>query len=109
MFLIFYVAFVCLCLNVDEIPRPLWILKFAVENYDPSFVIAFVFHRVPLGLGKIYCNRYSIAIFFTFCTSNALSLLLFMSIEYGLVFTFFRRNSIFHIRFFFCAGYFISL
>ena len=29
------------------------------------------------GLGKIDCNRYSIAMFFTFCSSNALKPLLF--------------------------------
>ena len=29
------------------------------------------------GLGKIDCNRYLIAIFFTFCSSNALEPLLF--------------------------------
>ena len=45
------------------------------------------------GLGKIDCNLYSIAIFFTFCSSNALVPLLFrMSIEYGLVFTFFSAQ-----------------
>ena len=42
------------------------------------------------GLGKIDCSRYSIAILFTFCSSNALERLLFwMSIEYGLFFTYF--------------------
>ena len=43
------------------------------------------------GLGKIDCNQYSIAIFFTFCSSNSLKLLLFwMSIEY--IFTFFLAH-----------------
>ena len=41
------------------------------------------------GLGKIDCNRYLMAIFFTFCSSNALEPL---SIEYGLVFTFFSAQ-----------------
>ena len=31
------------------------------------------------GLGKIDCNRYSIAIFFTFCSSNALEPLHFLN------------------------------
>ena len=49
--------------------------------------------RLLAGLGKIDCNRYSIAIFFTFCSSNTLEPLLFcMSIEYSLVFTFFSAQ-----------------
>ena len=35
------------------------------------------FPHLPPGLEKIDCNRYSIAIFFTFCSSNALEFLLF--------------------------------
>ena len=34
-------------------------------------------HDLKPGLGKIDCNRYSIAIFFSFCLSNALEPLLF--------------------------------
>ena len=34
-------------------------------------------HKAIIGLGKIDCNRYSIAIFFTFCSSNALEPFLF--------------------------------
>ena len=45
------------------------------------------------GLGKIDCNRYSIAIFYTLYSSNVLEPLLFwMSIEYGLVFTIFSAQ-----------------
>ena len=53
------------------------------------------------GLGKIDCNRYSIAIFFTFCSSNALDGAFTFLNEYqilALSLFIFRRNSIFHIR-----------
>ena len=61
------------------------------------------------GLGKIDCNRYSIAIFFTFCSLSALEP--FSLNEYRIwpcLYFFFGaiRYSIFDS---FCKGYFISL
>ena len=53
------------------------------------------------GLGKIDCNRYSIAIFLTFFQSNTPDPLLFgMSIEYAVFFSFFQVKTIFDFFFF---------
>ena len=52
------------------------------------------------GLGKIDCNRYSIAIFLTFFQSNTPDPLLFgMSIEYAVFFSFFQVKTIFDFFF----------
>ena len=64
----------------------------AAARWLPTTVLANLYRPEGSwpGLGKIDCNRYSISIFFTFCSSNALEPLLFwISIEYGFVFTFF--------------------
>ena len=34
--------------------------------------VAVLCQNIPAGMGKVDCHRYSIAIFFTFCSSNAL-------------------------------------
>ena len=57
-------------------------------------------HNLNTGLGKIDCNRYSIAIFLTFFQSNTPDPLLFgMSIEYAVFFSFFQVKTIFDFFF----------
>ena len=51
--------------------------------FDAIFYVVFCSHCfsycdvISIRFGKIDCNRYSTAIFFTFCLSNALEPLLF--------------------------------
>ena len=70
---------------------PLW------KNFDDVISCDLWFRP---GLGKIDCNRYSIAIFLTFFQSNTPDPLLFgMSIEYAVFFSFFQVKTIFDFFF----------
>ena len=74
-------------------------------------VCGFSCFGVDMLVARVGKNRlYSISILFTFCSSNALKLLLFsMSVEYGLVFTFFRLKSIFNNRIFSSRLFYLTL
>ena len=66
-----------------------------------SIIFGAFFAQLIPGLQKIDCNRYSIAMFFSFLSSNTPKSLLFhLSIEYTVFFTFLALISIFFIRFF---------
>ena len=51
--------------------------SYIVTLTPKPFSIRLLYNYFVAGLAKIDCNRYSIAIFFTFCLSNALEPLLF--------------------------------